>query len=243
MSRSTADWLLRLEPDAWVLRTGGDRFTHTLEGATPAAELRRLDADPVRRKGVLKVVIADGWLRYLVVPWPEGVSRAEERKAFLAHRFREVHGVGEPDWLVAADRAAEGAPALACAVPATLVAAVQDFATRHGLRLDGVCGDFVEAYNRLRPAFREARGTVGALALAHGGRVTVGMWCDGSWHTVRSQALRADNADGVRLMLDAWQRGAPALGASATVDAVLYADGLAPSVPSGWRVAAVGERA
>lgn len=241
MSRSMAEWRLQLESDAWVLQAPTGRFSQMLEGASPMTALRRLDTDEAKSKGALKVVIGDAWLRYLLTAWPEGVRRAAEREAYLAHRFGEVHGVAAPDWRIEVDRSAWEAPALACAVPAALVAALQDFASSRRLRLDGIRGDFVDAYNRLRRSFREPRRSLAALAVARDGRATVGMWCDGEWKALRSRALDRDDSDAVRLMLEGWLCSDPALGAKRAGTGVLYADGMEASVPAGWRAMPVGD--
>src|SRR5690606_7761244 len=128
----------------------------------------------------LRVQLADAWLRYLVVNWPPGLRTAGERAAFLAHRFAEVHGVATPEWVVQADRDAHDLPALGCAAPAAVIAAVQGFAARHGFTLAGIEADFVATYNRLRARFREADGEPAALAVLHDGRLTVGLWRSGA---------------------------------------------------------------
>lgn len=229
MSRSTADWQLRLEGDAWLLRgaAAAQRLAH--EGA-PDKALAQLQGGGEMRGGRLHVVLGDGWLRYLVLNWPRGVRRGEERRAFMAHRFREVHGVAEPDWTLALDRDVVDFPALACAVPAALLEAVREFARVRGLRLAGVTGDFADAFNRLQGRFDEPEGCFGALALARAGRLTVGLWRDGAWQAVRSQPLGGGEA-GLGAMLEAWCAGrTPAAQAG-----VLYAAGHAFALPAGWR--------
>lgn len=242
MSRSTAETLLRLEREAWVLQEPGGQVRWALDGAAPAAALERLQPAGGLRGRRLRVRLADAWLRYLVVRWPQGVRSAAERAAFLAHRFAEVHGIASPDWVLAADRDAHDLPALACAAPAPVVAAVQGFAARHGCVLDGISGEFITAYNTLRRRFDEADGARAALALLRDGRLTVGMWAGGAWAGVRSQAVRDDGAAALRLMLEAWMRDAApdarptAQGAArAQPGGVVYAAGFAGELPAAWR--------
>ena len=156
---------------------------------------------------------------------------AGERAAFLAHRFAEVHGVGAPEWVVQADRDAYDLPALGCAVPAAVIAAVQGFAARHGYALAGIEADFVATYNRLRARFRDADGEPAALAVLHDGRLTVGLWRSGAWRGVRSQSVRDDGASALRLMLEAWGREADLVHASAVAAGAQPA--LAGAVPAG----------
>ncbi len=247
MSRSTAEVRLWLEREAWVLEGPGGQARCALEGTAPGAALERLQPAGQLRTRRLRVQLGDAWLRYLVVRWPQGVRSAAERAAFLAHRFAEVHGIGAPDWVLAADRDAHDLPALACAAPAAVVAAVQGFSARHGCALEGIAGDFITAYNALRRRFDDADGVQAALALLRDGRLTVGMWSGGTWAGVRSQAVRDDGAAALRLMLEAWTRDRePASGAAAhageraQTGGVVYAAGFAGSLPAAWRRVDVG---
>lgn len=215
MSRSTAETLLRLEREAWVLDGPDGRRRCALDGGAPAAALDALQPPAPGRGRPLRVRLADAWLRYLVVKWPQGLRTATERAAFLAHRFAEVHGVAAPEWVVQADRDAHDLPALGCAAPAAVIAAVQGFAARHGYTLAGIEADFVATYNRLRARFRDADGEPAALAVVHDGRLTVGLWRSGAWRGVRSQSVRDDGASALRLMLEAWGREADVVHASA----------------------------
>lgn len=233
MSRSTADWQLRLEAAAWVLDTpAGTRRVDV--GDDPARALDGLAADAPARGAGLRVVLADGWLRYLVVHWPPQVRKEEERRVFMAHRFQAVHGVAAPDWVLSADADAIRFPALCCAVPAALLDAVRAFAGRLGARLQAVGGDFADSYNRLQGNFDEALGQPAALALMRQGRCTVGLWCEGAWIAVRSQAVGEHGAAAVRRMVELMKPPATAAGG------VLYAVGVA-AAPEGWRLRALQE--
>lgn len=257
MSRSTAETLLRLEREAWVLDGADGARRCALDGGAPAAALDALQPPAPGRGKPLRVRIGDAWLRYLVVHWPAGLRTADERRAFLAHRFAEVHGVGAPEWVVQADRDAHDLPALGCAAPAAVISAAQGFAARHGYGLAGIEADFIATYNRLRARLRDAEGEPAALALLRDGRLTVGLWRSGAWRGVRSQAVRDDGAGALRLMLEAWAReaalahasaqpapAAAAQGARAPDEAspaaaarggVLHVAGYGGPLPAGWR--------
>ncbi len=233
MSRSTADWLLRLDAEAWVLSGPAGRLEQ-VHGGVPAAALGELQAQlPVARRGArLRVVLGDAWLRYLVLTWPPGVRRGGERRAYLIHRFREVHQVAAPDWVLSVDRDVVNFPALACAVPAALLAAVQDFAGAARLRLAGVSGDFVDCFNRAQGRFDEAPGSPAALALRRGQRLTVGLWRDGAWRAVRSRVAGEAAAAAELGYLLGDDGAAPARGSEA---GVLYTVGAVDAAPPGWR--------
>jgi hypothetical protein len=258
VSRSTAETLLRLDREAWVLDGPDGTRRCTLDAGAPAVVLDALQPPAPGRGRALRVRIADAWLRYLVVHWPQGLRTGSERAAYLAHRFGEVHGVGAPEWVVQADRDAHDLPALGCAVPAVVIAAVQGFAARHGYALASIEADFVATFNGLRRQFREVEGEQAALVVLHEGRLTVGLWRSGAWRGVRSQSVRDEGGSALRLMLEAWGRDAEMVLAPATPvgtkrspvavhgvpgQGVLYSAGYAGPVPEGWRRGDVGRAA
>lgn len=236
------DPLLLLDADAWVMITPDELRRQTLDGA-PAVQLENLQTGRLRNNARVSVVLHDVWLRHLVVYWPQGVSSRAERAAFLAHRFREVHGVGAPEWALAVDRNSVGQTALASAVPAALVSAIQGFVRSRNMRLDGVVGDFAACFNRWQSSFNEPRDVFGALVVARNGRVTAGLWRDGDWQALRGQPVTDDASATVRTMLGSWTLGG-AIGqaAQATPLGELHSVGLDIGSPPGWRVTRCGVR-
>ncbi|MCK0512058.1 hypothetical protein [Aromatoleum buckelii] len=237
MSRSSADLLLCLEAGAWTLGTGAGARRIAFGEATPAAALEALEASATPARSRLQVVIDDSWLRYLVVLWPAALRGREERHAYLAHRFREVHGVAEPEWTFAFDRGPVHFPVLACAAQRSVTDALQAFARARRLRLVGVAGCFVHRFNRLQRRLDSAPGAFGALAVARGSRLTVGLWRDGAWQALRSQNVGEDGAQVLRQTLESWtlrMAGADRAGA-------LYTSGIAPAAPAGWSIEDTGD--
>lgn len=229
MSRS-ADWRLRLDADAWTLEgpEGAQRlaFDEAPETALACCEPRK-----ERSPGQLSVILGDGWLRYLVLTWPSGMRRSDERRSFMAHRFRQVHEVGEPEWVLTMDAAVADYPALACAVPAGLLRAVLDFAEIRGLDPASISGDFPVAFNACRTAFVEPPATLAAFALRRGSRLSVGLWRAGAWRALRSQKIAERGTSELSALLKAWHSEF----AAADEEGVLYAAGDLAAAPAPWR--------
>jgi hypothetical protein len=225
---------LLVEADALAVVGGAEWRRVGFDGEADAAFAASVPDALVPRGSRCQVLLADALVRYLVIQWPSGLRGRSERAAFVAHRFREVHAVTAPDWQIMVEPTAGGFPALACAAPAALIEAIAAWARRHRVRLAGLSGEFVAAYNRARP--RVAHG-FGALGLQRDGRLTIGMWHDAVWHALRSQPLGAggDNAVGVML---ASMRGR--LGGEG---GVLYCFGPMLDAPAGWRAFMLGNDA
>jgi hypothetical protein len=219
---------LELAPDA--LRLAGRRVP--LAGPLPAA-LAALSAaqgaELLPRGRRCRVVVDDGLLRYALVRWPEGLGRGAEREAFVAHRLKEVHGIAAPEWCWRVDPEPAPRPALVCAAPTALVAALRDLARRQGCKLVELSGAFVRHYNQGRRGFATP---VGALLVEGAGRFTLGLWRDGAWRALRSQPASADRATALGLLLGS--AGLTGQGG------VLYVAGPACPAPAGWRVEVLG---
>lgn len=239
MSRSSADLLLCLEAGAWTLGTGPGARRIAFNGALPAAALEALDAAAASPRRRLQVVLDDSWLRYLVVRWPDALRGRDERQAYLAHRFHEVHGIAEPEWTFAFDRGPVHFPVLACAAQHAVTDGIEAFARARRLRLVGVAGSFVHCFNRLQGRLDSAAGALGALAVARGSRLTVGLWRDGAWQALRSQNVGEHGPQVLRQTLESWTLRAP----GADGAGVLYTSGIVPAAPSGWRAEDAGDAA
>ncbi len=225
---------LLVDADGLTVTGGGERRHVGFDGEADAAFAASAPDALMPRGGRCQVLLADALVRYLVIQWPSGLRRRSERAAFVAHRFHEVHGVRAPEWQIMVEPTAGGFPALACAAPAVLIEAIAEWTRRHRVRLTGLSGEFVAAYNRARPRVAHR---FGALGLQRGGRLTIGMWHDAVWHALRSQPLGAggDNAIGVML--------ASMRGRLGDEDGVLYCFGPMLDVPAGWRAITLGNDA
>jgi hypothetical protein len=211
-----------LELSADRLRVAGREIP--LAGPLPGA-LELLPADLLPRGRRCRVVLDDGLLRYALIRWPAGLGRGAEREAFVAHRLREVHGVAAPDWRWQVDPEPPPRPALACAAPAALVAALRALARQRGWKLVELSGAFAACYNRRR---RALAAPLGALLVEGAGRFTLGLWRGGEWLAVRSQPASADRAGALGLLLG----GAADDGPGGT----LFVRGPACGAPAGWQV-------
>lgn len=236
MSRSSADVRrLLVEPDA-IRVLGGAAPVRIPYQWAPDEALTALASDPlagVSRGARWEVLFADRLVRYVVVRWPEGLRGAAEREAVVALRFREVHGIGAPDWRIAVERNASRIPSIASAVPATHVEAIVSWVHAHGLRLEAMTTEFISIYNRVRPRLDSP---FGALAVQREGRITVGLWRDAQWQSVRSQPLPAGGEASLAIFLDAQTLRAGMLGERPP----LYCIGCGPEVPPGWEKLGLG---
>ena len=97
-----------------------------------------------------RVVIADQWVRYCVVPWSDALSSTTERLAHARELMAGVFGAEMSAWTVSLAQARPGISSLASAMPTALLQALRAFAARHGQKLASVQPQLIAAYNTWR---------------------------------------------------------------------------------------------
>jgi hypothetical protein len=190
-----------------------------------ALALRAMLADAGVAGRALTVVVSDELARMWQVSPPEGSARMADLEGAAALRFQALYGAAPVGWRIGADWSIKR-PFLAAALPASLLALLEQVALEQKLRLVEVTPQFVAAFNGVRARLASDAWfgvlqagvlTLGVQAVAgHLGAVravAVPADADGAWlarHVAR-EALRLEVPTPARLQLcgDAppdWQR-------------------------------------
>lgn len=98
----------------------------------------------------LRIVLADQWARYSVVPWIDALSSNAERLAHARELMSGTFGAEMSDWTVSLSESPPGSSRLASAVPTALLQALRDSALRHRQKLVAVQPQLIAAYNSWR---------------------------------------------------------------------------------------------
>jgi len=214
---------LRLCASGCEMRVGEERRQLAVPGGTlawPTDLAARLPAG-----ARVRAQVADRALRYLVLQWPGAVRGRKEREAWLAHQFKQVHGIDAADWVFAQDADPVGDPFIACAMPRALVDGLRVAVAAGKGRLLGLTGQFVAQFNSMAARMDAPDG---ALASVAQDRLTLGVWRDGRWRTVLSRAT-GDDATLARRELAQLR-----LTGDAADTGVLYQLGGSVDAPEGW---------
>lgn len=145
--------------------------------AAPLAALDALLADAAWRGGALRMVLADHWGRYAVVPWMAGLSSRAERLGHARQVLASLYGDAVSDWELALSDTPPGTAQLACTIPAVLIAQVRELAAKHGMRLASLQPNLVAAFASWRAVLPRAgawfvtleQGALAAVHLGEGG--------------------------------------------------------------------------
>lgn len=140
-----------------------------------------------------RIVLADHWVRYTVLPWSDALSAPAERLAHARELLSGVFGESMSEWSITLSSAPPGVSCLASAVPTALLATLKDLTQRHGQKLITVQPQLIAAFNTWRHVL-----PVDAAAWF----VTVE---EGSLAAIRMCAQGIDRVHAVRIGVD-WAR-------------------------------------
>lgn len=130
------------------------------------------------------VVLSSRFAHYVIVPWSDAVSGAEELGMLAQHRCSQVYGTLATDWEVRVSPNKFGVPMLACGVERALLGALRQTCAGAGLRLVFVQPLLMAAFNRWSGSVDDKGGWFG---IAEGGRLTLALAHGGGWHTVQNR--------------------------------------------------------
>lgn len=195
-------------------------------------------AIPPGKGGEASVVIADQFVRYVLLPWNDTLKTEEQWLALARHRFTGLHGARAAEWDVRVTPTAPGSARLACAVDLALVEALKSRFQAQGIALVSVQPFLVAAYNRIRR-------TVGTgscwVVVEERGRLTLVLIRNGAWLAIRGR--RCDERWRIALP-EILEREGAFLGMSEPCTRVIVCaqEGFDTHMPGQWRADALSYR-
>lgn len=127
------------------------------------------------------VIVADDCARLFMVTPPRNTTRLQDCRAAVDMRFRSLYGENSNDWQLSADWDVR-TPFLACALPRTLLDAVQQAARKHHLTLIEIVPHFIAAWNHWSASLKAEAW----FAVNCGGTLTLAAIEDRRLHAIRS---------------------------------------------------------
>lgn len=211
-----------LREAGWNNPTPGD-----LHWSAALAALDARLAEPDWQGAVARVVLADHWVRYAVVPYSADISGEAERMTQARHVLGGIYGEVASQWSVTLSDTRPGLPAVACAVPAALLEELQLLLARRKLPLKSMQPQLVAAYNHWRARLPD--GGAWFVTLEQG-TLAAARLVKGAWDRVHSVRIGANWAVELR-RLQTFGR----LASTSTQEGSVYVD-----APAGLREAAGG---
>ncbi len=174
----------------------------------------------------VRAVVADHWVRYVVVPYTPALDSAAERDAHARGLLAGMYGDAVSDWRVCQSQEPPGTSRIASAMPAGLLDGLKEACTGAAVRLISVQPQLITSFN----AWRHRLPGVGAWF------VTIE---EGSMAAVRIAPSGFDRVRSVRIGTD-WARELRRLQTFGRLASASSADGrVYVDAPSTWRPAGI----
>ncbi len=120
------------------------------EAGPALARLADVLTEPTWHGAAARVIVADHWARYGVVPWPATRLDAAGRLTHARYVLGDTYGEAVADWSVTLADTPPGRPFVACAMPPTLRTALQQTLAPARLELISIQPQLVVAFNACR---------------------------------------------------------------------------------------------
>ena len=136
-----------------------------------------------------RLIVADHWARYAIVPWSDALTDQDERTQHARYCLAKTYGDVVSQWTVTLNESAPGSAQVACAIPSALLAKIQDLTEVRGLRVKSVQPQLVTSFNSWRGRLPKGSGWFAtleeeSLAAAH--------FTDSGWDRVHSVRIGSD---------------------------------------------------
>ncbi len=169
-----------------------------------------------------RLVLADSWVRYALVPWAADLGSTVEQLSHARQVLSRLYGSAVSDWTVCISQVPPGHARLCCAMPAEMLSGIREIHARHRVRLLSLQPQLLVSYNNWRsqlPACGAWFVTIGegSLAAARLGRR--------AWDRVHSVRIGSDWLRDLK-RLQVFGR----LASAAPEEAQVYVD-----APAAWR--------
>lgn len=114
------------------------------------SRLAEVLAEPTWQDAAARVIVADPWARYGIVPWPNLRLDNEGRLSHARYVLAESYGEVVSDWNVSLADTPPGQAYVACAMPAALKSGLEETLAGGRLRLVSLQPQLIVAFNAWR---------------------------------------------------------------------------------------------
>jgi len=157
-----------------------------------APTLTRLEevlGEPMWQDAAVRVIVADSWVRYGIVPWPATALSADGRISYARHVMAESYGDIVSDWHLKLSDTPPGHASVACAMPAPLRTRLLLALTGANLKLTSLQPQLVVAFNAWRQ--RLPADDAWFVSIDDGSLAAVHL-CEGRWDRVHTARISED---------------------------------------------------
>jgi hypothetical protein len=123
---------------------------HFGDCAPTLARLADVLTEPTWQDAVARVIVADPWARYGIVPWPNLRLDNDGRLSHARYVLAESYGEAVSDWNVSLADTPPGRAYVACAMPASLKSGLEEVLAGARLKLGSLQPQLIVSFNAWR---------------------------------------------------------------------------------------------
>lgn len=133
-------------------------------------------------RGRARVVLADCWARFALIPWTDEIQGREEEQALALARFesqfQDMNG-----WVIKVAPATYGATRVACALEHGLLDGLETVFRSHRIRCDSLMPRFTATWNQVCASIASPEAM---LVVLDTGSLVMATTRAGQWHSIRN---------------------------------------------------------
>jgi hypothetical protein len=152
----------------------------------PGQDVLEVFSSVLKPKHQLNVVLADSFVKYMLLPFNPALKSDEQWLALARHRLATVYGAQASEWEVKLTATAPQGARLACAIERTLIASLAEMSVAAHVDLVSVQPFLVAGFNQISSL---AGAAACWLVVEEPGRLTLAYLQRGAWIAVRSRRV------------------------------------------------------
>jgi hypothetical protein len=102
------------------------------------------------RRAEFDVVVTDSFVRYVVIPWSDGIEKPSEVQMLAQLQFEELFGAVSSDWEIVVDMPTYGKAGVACGIESDFRQALQTLCGQYDCRMRTLQPNFMRLFNQAR---------------------------------------------------------------------------------------------
>lgn len=157
--------------------------------AAASPVLEQCLSQPAWQGAHARIVLADHWVRYAVVPWEASLASADERLTHARQLLISIYGEVVSDWDLRLSETRPQCPRVVCAIPTALVSGLRAACETRALKVTSLQPQLIASYEIWRS--RLPAGNAWFVTIEQGSLAAARICADG-WDRVHSVRIGSD---------------------------------------------------
>lgn len=173
-----------------------------VEGAYLAKVLQTTLSQDRWQAKTARIVLANSFVRYAVLPWNPAIKTKEEKQAYLQHLFVSMYGDVVKGWNKTLSPAGFGQSAVASAIPTPIIQTIDEVFATLAIKLVSVQPYLMSVMNEAISVIKDQQlQTLCWLTVVSDGRLCLGLMAEGQWLWLKNVQQESDVIGQIELLI------------------------------------------